>query len=322
MLKKFHEVRKKSERSRRTCMYKSCNEIAIKSHVLQKNGILNSISTNGHLIEHVPPNPFEMMEKGISDFKLIGLNKVYTFSGFCSKHDTDVFKPIETENKLDFCEPNQQALFCYRGLCQEIRRKEISKEWLNGMRDFFPKHNLYLLDSLLDGYSFGIQNLNHFKSELEECIESDNYDSYYFETIKIPFIELCISVSLNVGDLKLPKDNDYDKWKEKREMPFATSFINVFPKGNISYVIIGYHKDYPCNWTKEFASRLKSISNEEIKKELSDLIVLRLEFWAMSKKLFETIDEKDIEEFKRLEIKNVFNHSPSMETKLNLFKKI
>jgi hypothetical protein len=138
MKKAVLEARRKSEKKERNCMFTNCTHKTIKSHVLQKNGILREISENNHLIQMVPANPFEMNEKGFSDFKLVGINDVYTFQGFCAKHDSNVFKSIETESTLNFYDNNQQALFCYRGLCQEIRRKEIATEWIIELKPYFP----------------------------------------------------------------------------------------------------------------------------------------------------------------------------------------
>ena len=70
-----------------------------------------------------------------SEFKLVGVNNVYTFPGFCSIHDSSIFKTIESIETLDLQDKEQQSLFAYRGLCQEIRRKEISTETLEELKD-------------------------------------------------------------------------------------------------------------------------------------------------------------------------------------------
>lgn len=321
MKKAVLEARRKSEKKERICMFDNCNQKTIKSHVLQKNGILREISEDNHLIQLIPANPFEMSEKGISDFKLVGINDAYTFQGFCANHDSNVFKLIETESTLNFFDKNQQALFCYRGLCQEIRRKEIATEWMVELRPLFPPPLLPIIDSLIDGLNDGIQNLKIFKTELEKNIISKNSDSFYFETIKIPKIELCISVPLNIGELNIPKDVSYKKWREEKQI-MTTSFINIFPKNNESYVIVGFHKDYPCDWTINFIKKMKTENRKEILKELSDLVTLRLEFWSMSKSLFNQIPQKKINEYKLLFSQNAFNHSSKLETELNLFENI
>lgn len=322
MQKYLSEIKQKSEKKKRTCMFDSCHDIAIKSHVLQKNGILRDMSVDNHLIERVSTNFFEIQEKGISDFKRVGVNNVFTFNGFCQRHDSEIFKSIETDKTLCLDNPNQQLLFCYRGLCQEIRRKEIAYEWISDIRNVFPKEYLLILNSLADGYIDGLKNLNYFKTELEECIKSKNSDKFYFETLEIDRIELCISVPLNVGELEIPEENNYEKWRNNKKIPFTTSFINVFPKGSSSYVIVGFHKEFPCQWTINLIEKIKKSNKKEILKELSDLVSLRLEFWALSLTLFDKIDKEEIKIYEKLIEENVFNHSEYMKTEINLFKSI
>jgi hypothetical protein len=309
----FNEVlksRKKSERKTRLCMFDNCQQEAIKSHVFQKNGILREISEKNHLIQLLPPNPYELTKKGIYDFKKVGVNDVYTFKGFCKEHDNDLFQPIESKSILDFTNANQQALFSYRGLCQEIRRKEIAIEGLIDLLKLCPIEKAHLMHQVLKGFEHGIENLSFFKREFEREIKSNKYSCFEFKTIKIPRIDLCISVPLNIKTSE----------NEDQNIPFSTSFVNVFPKDNYTYIISGFHKDFKCSWTKKFLLKMKSSRKDKIFKELSDLVTIRLEFWTMSPKLFKKISSEDIDEYKKLFLENLFNHDSRLRTKLNIFK--
>lgn len=309
MQREILESRKRSEKKSRQCMFENCQNKAIKSHVLQKNGILREISQNNHLIQPLPPDPFQYDKKGLFDFKTVGINDVYTFLGFCKEHDNRIFEPIESQSDLKFDNINQQALFSYRGLCQEIRRKEISIEWLNDIIKVCPIAIVHYMQSTINGYHHGIQNLSFYKLELEKAIQTNDFSSFHFLTTKIPKIDLCISVPLNI-----------ETPNQVLEIPYATSFMNIFPKNDNTYVIGGYHKKKPCSWTKNFLTKVRVSKKDKIFKELSDLITLRLEFWAMSPQLFKKIKQKDIEEYKLLFTKNVHNHNLYLKTDLNLFK--
>ena len=312
LLYKFEELKKKSAQKTRSCMYQTCKMTAIKSHVLQKNGILNQIAYKGHIIERVSASSYKFGEKGIADFKKVGVNNAYCFHGFCLKHDTTIFAPIEFEKKLDLFSSLQQALFCYRGLCQEIRRKEIAVEWSEGLTYKNPLEFI-LFETNRRNSKLGIDNLDFFKFELENAIMKNNFTNFYFETIEIPRIDLCISVPMNIEDKNNKKSSD-------NKIPFVTSFLNVFPKGDSSYIIIGYHNDYKCFWTDSFVNRIKNRTKAQIFKELSDLISIRLEFWAMSISLFESINKEEIEKLKKIIMENTFDHSSELKTDLNLFK--
>lgn len=315
----INETWKKLKKKERICMFGDCNEKAINSHVFQKNGILKQMSEDNHLIQLFPADAFKTEETGLSQFKIIGINDAYSFKGFCKDHDTKLFSPIETKDNLNLFNTNNQALFSYRGLCQEIQRKEISIEFISKMILLTGYPNA---KPLLDGYKSGIKNLTFFKKELESAIVNQDFSKFYFSTVELPKIELCISVPLNVGDLENPNNIPYDEWKQNERFPRTTSFINVFPYKKKSYFIGGFHKDYPCNWTKKKLKKLSYSKNKIILKELSDLIVLRLEFWAMSPRLFKSIPTETLKKYKLTFSENIYNHSPSIKTKINLFKGI
>lgn len=287
--------------------------------MLQKNGILRQISENNHLIENRPSNPFAIDFDGISEFKSVGINEVYTFPGFCPFHDTELFKNIESNSDLNFRQLEQQILFGYRGLCQELRRKEIGIEVLTELISVFPKHMLETVSDTIDGFKDAIKNMNFFKQEFETSMNSHNYHPYYFSTIEIPRLEVCISVPLNIGELVIPEDGDYEKWKASKKIPFVTSFINLFPTNNASIFIAGFHKNYPCAWTEQLLEKMKSNDPKVVLKEVSDLITLRLEFWAMSPTLFRSIGDEKLDAYKTIFRDNILNHSPNLKTDLCLF---
>lgn len=307
---------------KRVCMYSGCNNYAIKSHVLQKNGILRQMSVNNHLIEMKPTSINEIEEKGMFQFKNIGVNDAYTFNGFCNEHDSSVFKEIEDEQSIDLYNPLHQCLFAYRGLCQEIRRKEISIEWSSNVLSMIDSLLAYQFQALIDGYETGVKNLSFFKREMEKGIDARDLSKFKFSTVKIPKVDLCISVPLNInrGEETNPLGLPYEKWRDSQDFPFVTSFINIFPYKQDSYFISGYHRDYPCKWTDSKTNKFSYLKNKKFKKELSDFIVLRLEFWVMSPALFKKISAKTLEKFKYIFSKHIMNHSSKIKTDINLFK--
>ncbi len=320
---KLNEAWDKINETTRICMFGGCKEHAIKSHVLQKNGILREISEDNHLITLSPSNAYQLEEGFAFQFKKMGINNVYTFLGFCNKHDTEIFKPIEDKDNLDLYNPYHQALFSYRGLCQEIRRKEISIEWIDFLKNTLPVQlNNRATNPLRDGYIEGVKNLSFFKQEFEKSIILQCFDNFSFSTIELPKIELCISVPLNIREPDLnPNNLPYEIWKQQRIVPFATSFVNLIPMKKSTYFIGGFHHEFPCQWTLKLINKLKRAKSKIVIKELSDLVVLRLEFWAMSPRLFRSIPENILRKYKQTFTDNIFSHSEKLETKINLFEK-
>ena len=113
--KKVRELMNKSRPSK--CLHpkrEECSEKIIKAHSIQNNRILNFISENGKVIS--------MRDK----FSPIGRGVATTFSGFCSKHDNQLFVDIED---IPYLTGNmkQNFLFSYRALCYEMIAKETAK---------------------------------------------------------------------------------------------------------------------------------------------------------------------------------------------------
>lgn len=309
------KIRKKAENKKRICLYADCNKDAIKSHVLQKNGILREIGEDNHLIQFSFPQPFHIEKQGLYSFESIGINNVYTFLGFCSYHDTELFKPIETTSDLDLFCIEAQYLFSYRTLCQELRKKEIIFDISKGMIDHFPTENVDNFVEFKNGLKDGINNLLFFKNELDIDIESKSFNKFSFETLEIPKLDICISGPLNIEDENNPQSilfrNDH--------LPFTTSIINVFPTNNHSYVIAGYHNEYKDYWLNDFILRIKGGEKTEIFKELSDLISTRIEFWCISPKLFKSLLKDKIEYLKKIWEQEVLNFSHEIDVDFNLF---
>ncbi|MFC3809312.1 hypothetical protein [Lacihabitans lacunae] len=305
----------------RICLFEDCEKQAINSHILQKNGILREMSIKNHLIQLERTNGFEIEEKGIQKFTKVGINKAFAFLGFCPFHDVEVFKHIENGVKLNLFEPKTQALFCYRGLCQEIRRKEEVLDHINELADFGNPQTHEIKRLLYDGTKEGIQNLNYYKKKFEDAFRSENYSEFTFLTQPIERIDICFSVPLNID--KLPKRENgetFEAWKSKQPNPFKTSFLSLFPYKSKSFFIAGFLNEFQCDWTINKINKIGKIKNKQVLKEISDFIILRLEFWAMSPKLYNTIPKSILSKYRQTFEENAFEHDPKLRTKINLFK--
>ncbi len=69
---------------------------------------MSKISENGHV---VIPNTDYGKDDLIYDVKDVSKNKATTFTGFCDKHDTLVFKDIETK-EIDVTSNKQCFFIC------------------------------------------------------------------------------------------------------------------------------------------------------------------------------------------------------------------
>ncbi|MFN7046011.1 MAG: hypothetical protein ACK4M1_12510 [Flavobacterium sp.] len=319
----FHQkvelIKRNSKNKERVCMHPNCNEKAIKSHVLQKNGILKEISVKNHLYQFSGVSSFDIDKKGPFELKRIGINDVYTFPGFCKIHDSKIFEPIEKNIDKNINKDISICLFSYRTLCQEIRRKEIALDIADGLIE--TNYNLMLILYITDyknGLINGLKNLNFFKKELENMING-NENNFIFKICKIPKIEICISGPLNIHDKNNPLSETHNENLEITNNPFVTSILNIFPYKNESYAMIALHKDFLCNWTENIFNLLQTNNQNQNLKLISDLVATRFEFWCISPNLKEKIKSKKINELFKIWEDEVLNFEYDIKTKFNLF---
>ena len=92
----FVQARKKTYEK---CLYGdlTCAEKPIDAHSIQNAKVLELIQTNGHVL--MPD--FRLVDgEPKLEFAKIGRNDASTFTGLCSKHDTELFKSIDTAVKF------------------------------------------------------------------------------------------------------------------------------------------------------------------------------------------------------------------------------
>jgi hypothetical protein len=120
----YAQINKNIFKQKWECLSDGCSQEAINSHLLQRNGILNTITKNGHLIEVKTEDVFkwEKTEFPLA-FNKIGLKNSMAHPLFCDQHDTHIFYNIE-KAQIDFYVYQSQLLFTFRAVCGEIRKKQ------------------------------------------------------------------------------------------------------------------------------------------------------------------------------------------------------
>lgn len=314
--KLFENLHKYAEDFNWTCMAPKCKQECINSHVLQKNGILSQISIDRHLIEVKPTTMWELEKEGTLKFQKIGINGAFTFPAFCSSHDNSIFELIEKEI-INFKNYKVQLLFSYRGLCQEIRRKQIVKLFLNQIlkrRDEFKVMNVSeTFADYKDGLDVGIRNLNYYKAAMEDDLKR-NTKSFDFHLRERPYVEICTSAPINV---KEPNEKEFATVEDLKRNTFrnklSTTFVNIFPYNNISKWVIGEHRSHRSSYTSHLLEK-------EWEQVLTDLLVLRMEYWCMSETFLNKHIKPHMEKIKESYMLNALNFDFDLSTTLNIFK--
>jgi hypothetical protein len=102
-----------------------CSSPAIAAHSVQNNGILDRLAHDGHVISPRMEVTFSSQPPNYA-FERIGRNRATTFTGLCSQHDTELFKPIDTA-VIDLESTEHLFLLAYRSVLKEAHatRKSV-----------------------------------------------------------------------------------------------------------------------------------------------------------------------------------------------------
>lgn len=291
----------------RTCFCASCNNLAIYSHVLQKNGFISSIAEEGHVYKHEYYFPDEKFR-----FKKVGINQVFTFKGFCSYHDDSLFKEIEKKN-VNLNDYKTNLTFAYRVIAQEIVKKKIAIEVCEtkiheGLGDVSN------LKSNINAQKLGIEDAIYTQKIIENNLNTPNLKDFNVYFRYVEFLNVCASGVYT-----------FETTKEINEMPLEISklpltdiFVNILPycgKTFVSFVVLKTNS-LNCN---TYLSNKWKLSDELFVKFLSDVLLSQMENWIISPSFYEKI-KKDENIIADITIKALETDNERFDIDYNLFK--
>ncbi len=306
---KSYELYQKAKKRKRSCFLSNCNQKAIKSHIIQKKGILNSIAKDSFLYELNIHKYFDADLK----FQKKGIGDVMTFDGFCNPHDTMLFKEIELEH-TDFSVYKNQLLLTYRAIANECRKKEIIVEWyeslvqlckenitlteneLNTANDeqieeyLIKKERIFFLEQLIVNNKLGINDLMFYFNEIEVDIKKpSNRFMFFFKTI--PYFEVVASSTFHLDSYDTMHKDHLEKPNWEAE-PLNSLFFHILPQRSRSIVIFGFHNKFVKQNLYYFA-KLAEMNETQMLKEISDILIERIESWSCSEEFHKSYIEKD-----------------------------
>lgn len=93
-----------------------CAEVAIRAHSIQNRQTISLLEQENHVLAWQPRFSPAWPEIALQK---VGRNEASTFSGFCSQHDTALFRPLDTK-PLDVGDQEQLFLLAYRAITCEL----------------------------------------------------------------------------------------------------------------------------------------------------------------------------------------------------------
>jgi|GEM_PF-946420 len=320
----LQNVTKNVNNKKWSCLIDGCGQTAINSHLLQVNGILNTLVEKGHLIQFKANDYFHMEKKGFLSFRSLGIQQAISEYLFCNKHDTEIFKRIEAK-EIDFSTYSSQLLFSYRSLCSELRKKMKNIEMYTRLRNSNTLNNRSeqfisqeYLDLEIKGHNLGVKDISTLKLEMENEFLRDTAQNFIFKTFRLPLIKVCVSAVFS----PIHPGSDSIKKAYTQEQPLNTVFINVIPQADSLYIIAGYHKNCFDKWISDYIDSWDTTNIIDLQNNLTNLLTTKVETWSISPALFGQISSEGKKNLKAYWDNNLENFSSNQKVNFNLFENI
>lgn len=264
------------------CMCPNCNKEAINSHLLQRNGILNHITCDGHLYEVRQEGFFKWQNNNPVTFKKVGIMQAISFPLFCSDHDTSIFKRIEG-GRIDFDDYIGQLLFSYRALCAEIYKEKCN---LIRIETWFENTEK---QGYIEGKNEALDDLRYYKYLFESEIKHPQ-KKFTFYHLSYPFIGICASGTCSYEPVDYESLDSIDSVNNKKVCDGF--FINIIPQKESLEILIGFHNEHVNPEMRHYVESWKGLSFENLQRKLTDLFCARLETWSMSPDVYKSFSEE------------------------------
>lgn len=253
------------------CLYPKkdeCEKKIVNAHSIQKNGVLSILARDNEVVVIEPGAD----ENGLKvAYRSKGKNRATTFTGFCSYHDREVFKPIET---IEYSKTDQQNfLFAYRIFALEYYKKKVAfKSFQKTIRQKPSGMKNDLFVKVYRNFQLAEKDMEAYKTFFDEMLLSENYSDLYTHVIefdyRIPFAAAFAYSPLYDFDkrpLNLEKTNMCDEERLK------LNFVTVLPQKDKSYILYSWLKE-DDDFFESLHLRLNTISLREVKRIFNNLI--------------------------------------------------
>ena len=169
----------------------TCTGKIIKAHTIQRHGGLDRIARNGHVYTLLKDGKLfdQSRWEPSSGPNEVGTRKASTFTGFCARHDNELFAPLEKEPFSGTIE--QIALLGYRAICYEIYMKErdlagtdLRRELDKGKPLAFQRQWQEAVAIHNSGVNKAIEELRSLKSRYDEAVFEKCFSKLDYYVVK------------------------------------------------------------------------------------------------------------------------------------------
>lgn len=262
-----------------------CDGPIKQAHSLQRNGRLSLIEddVNGQNQLYTITSFRTSSKRFITDFIPVGKKVASTFYGFCGKHDTDVFSPIEN---LPFDDSEKHLfLHSYRSFAHSYHRKKEELKLYNSDWEVMKQMPKWMRDDYIRGAEIALKEMEPEKQLLDNKLVNEEYgglDYLVLETNDFyPF-----GCSTQINPHYTVKDEPIDDWDDL-ETPYTTIMLTVIPDKSNSLAVLACFREAEKGVT--FLDHLAEIDEGKAFHAVSSMMTILNENTFWSPKLWDAL---------------------------------
>lgn len=288
----------------------NCKQDPIRAHSVQNASILEQLQENGHV--YAPQLKFSFDAPRL-EFRLIGRNLATTFHGLCNKHDTEIFRPIET-SPLNLTNEEHLFLLSYRAVLKETHATAKSAvdtqvSYRTGVDEgLFPEGpcapGMLAVEHMFLAYITHMHKLQY--DQMQRAKSFFDLRHFTFDLKSEPTMAACTLLSTG-------------RYCDKtNSLAYAT--LNVLPYHGSTHLIISYLKDHEPAVRRTF---LKFLRSGDIRECASYIVLKRCENFVLRPSAFDSLTDEQKDECQRFYYRNMGPNSyePKDRSLINVFRR-
>lgn len=166
-----------------------CSSTISKAHTVQRKGGLTAIADLGHVLTVKPLMKDLIGNQGAHAPRSIGIRKASVFPGFCSNHDTEIFKSVE--GKSIQLNTEDAFLFAYRAISYALFSKQWQLRLATILRDMDKGKSFEIqvfiqqfLTEYISGIELALKDLKKCHKIFNERLVSKKRDNFHYMAVK------------------------------------------------------------------------------------------------------------------------------------------
>ncbi len=228
-------------------MKHDCSKRIIKAHSISKSASLKDISIDGHIL-----TTFKAISKDQINSKIlpkrIGINQASTFTGFCSKHDKELFSPIE-DKTFELTQYNC-FLVAYRSLARELFVKQSAFGTLDLIKELDKGRTLDEQFSIQNTHQYYSNNnalttndLRYIKSIYDSYLESNDFAPINHMVFQLNTIPKVMTSAMVAPTYDFQGQAIQLLSTDPEIIPDYLA-INIFSSNSVGYIVISWLKEH------------------------------------------------------------------------------